>query len=58
MSFKRAPGSLYPEQTVRVIVPAAVPAIYTKRLYLRPLVMEDAADLFKFRSRQDVADYL
>ena len=51
-------GSLYPEQTTRVIIPAKVPAIHTSRLYLRPLELADATDIFEFRCRQDVADFL
>ncbi|KAJ5089549.1 hypothetical protein N7532_008233 [Penicillium argentinense] len=51
-------GTLYPEQPVRVIIPADVNVIHTKNLRLRPLMLSDAADLFEFRSRQDVADWL
>lgn len=50
--------SLYPDQPVRVIVPERAEDIYTQRLYLRPLELADAGDLFEYRSRQDVADWL
>ncbi|KAJ5217366.1 hypothetical protein N7468_010374 [Penicillium chermesinum] len=58
MNLTPAPGSLYPEQTTRVIIPATVSAMYTKRLYLRPVQLSDASDIFEYRSRQDVANYL
>lgn len=51
-------GSLYPEQETRVIIPAKVSAIKTSRLYLRPIELSDAADVFEYRRRQDVADFL
>lgn len=50
--------SLYPKQTVWVTIPENAESIYTKRLYLRPLKLADAEDLFEYRSRQDVADWL
>ncbi|KAJ5190759.1 uncharacterized protein N7498_009744 [Penicillium cinerascens] len=49
---------IYPRQDTRVIIPAKVNSIRTRNLYLRPLELADAADLFEFRSRQDVADWL
>ncbi|KAJ5595343.1 uncharacterized protein N7459_001551 [Penicillium hispanicum] len=51
-------GTLFPEQTNRVIVPATADTIRTKRLILRPLALTDAEDIFEHRSRQDVADWL
>lgn len=51
-------GSLYPEQITQVIIPATVEAIRTKNLYLRTLDIKDAADIFEFRRRQEVADWL
>jgi hypothetical protein len=51
----------YPEQAVAVIIPEEVPPIYTERLLLRPLRIdndEDVAGIFSIRSRQDVADWL
>lgn len=51
-------GTLFPEQTNRVIVPATADTIRTKRLILRPLALTDAEDLFEHRRRQDVADWL
>lgn len=51
-------GPLYPEQPVKAIIPPDLDFIETKNLCLRPLKLSDAADLFEFRSRQDVADYL
>ncbi|KAJ5631327.1 uncharacterized protein N7484_011427 [Penicillium longicatenatum] len=51
-------GSVYPEQETRVIIPAKVSAIKTQRLYLRPIERSDAADIFEYRRRQDVADFL
>jgi hypothetical protein len=50
--------SFYPHQDTRVIVHANVDSIRTKNLYLRPLELADAADLYEFRSRKDVADWL
>lgn len=50
--------SVYPRQDTRVIIPANVNSIRTRNLYLRPLELADAADLYEFRSRQDVADWL
>ncbi|KAJ5133714.1 hypothetical protein N7448_001262 [Penicillium atrosanguineum] len=49
---------VYPCQDTHVIVPASVDRIRTKNLYLRPLEIGDAAALYEFRSRQDVADWL
>lgn len=51
-------ASFFPRQDTRVIVPANVESIRTKNLYLRPLAIGDAAALFEFRSRQEVADWL
>ncbi|CAI7601851.1 unnamed protein product [Penicillium pancosmium] len=51
-------GTLYPEQPVRVVVPPNPDVIETKNLRLRPLRSSDAAHVFEFRSRQDVADWL
>lgn len=51
-------ASVYPSQETRVIIPASVDSIRTKNLLLRPLELADAADLYEFRSRQDVADWL
>jgi hypothetical protein len=51
-------ASLYPEQATRVIIPATVEPIRTKNLYLRTLDIKDAADIFEFRSKQEVADWL
>ncbi|KAF4221966.1 hypothetical protein CNMCM5878_007518 [Aspergillus fumigatiaffinis] len=51
----------YPEQAVAVIIPEEVPPIYTERLLLRPLRIdndEDVEGIFSIRSRQDVADWL
>ncbi|KAF4239942.1 hypothetical protein CNMCM8980_006155 [Aspergillus fumigatiaffinis] len=51
----------YPDQAVAVIIPEEVPPIYTERLLLRPLRIdndEDVAGIFSIRSRQDVADWL
>lgn len=41
-----------------MIIPANVSAIKTPRLYLRPVELSDAADIFEYRRRQDVADFL
>jgi len=51
-------GSLYPAQETRVIIPAKVSAIKTPRLYLRPIELSDAAAIFEYRRRQDVANFL
>jgi hypothetical protein len=51
-------ASLYPEQVIQVIIPATVEPIRTKNLYLRTLEIKDAADIFDFRRRQEVADWL
>lgn len=51
-------GTLYTEQPVRVIVPLEHGIIETKNLHLRPLRANDAAQIFEYRSRQDVADWL
>ncbi|KAJ6089757.1 hypothetical protein N7467_004973 [Penicillium canescens] len=48
----------YPDQVTTVIVPSNAEPIYTKRLYLRPITMADAAAIFDFRRRQEVADWL
>lgn len=53
-----AKASIYPFQETKVIVPASVDSIRTQNLYLRRLELADAADLYEFRSRQDVADWL
>jgi hypothetical protein len=50
--------SFYPNQVTTVIVPSNAEPIYTKRLYLRPMTMADAAAIFDFRRRQEVADWL
>ncbi|KAJ5168315.1 Acyl-CoA N-acyltransferase [Penicillium canariense] len=51
-------ASFYPEQTTRVVIPATVEPIRTKNLYLRSLELKDATEMFEFRRRQDVADWL
>ncbi|KAJ5730038.1 uncharacterized protein N7483_004546 [Penicillium malachiteum] len=51
-------SSLYPDQDVRVIVPASIGTIQTERLYLRFIQLSDATDIFDYTSRQDVADFL
>ncbi|EPS33522.1 hypothetical protein POX_a01482 [Penicillium oxalicum] len=51
-------SSLYPEQVTRVIIPERLDSVNTQHLYLRRLDKHDAADLFEFRSRQEVADWL
>ena len=51
-------STLYPDQEPRAIVPDRTPTIQTERLTLRPIQLSDAPDLFEFRSRQDVADFL
>ncbi|KAF7713696.1 Uncharacterized protein PECH_000629 [Penicillium ucsense] len=51
-------SSLYPEQVIRVVIPESPGAIHTERLYMRKLHEHDAADIFEFRSRQEVADWL
>ncbi|KAJ6108248.1 hypothetical protein N7523_009571 [Penicillium sp. IBT 18751x] len=55
---KAVKDSFFPRQETRVIVPAKVDPIRTTNLYLRPLEIGDAAALFEYRSRQDVADWL
>lgn len=50
--------SLYPNQTVWVTIPEHAESIHTQRLYLRPLEFADAGDIFEYRCRQDVADWL
>ncbi|KAJ5665924.1 uncharacterized protein N7477_008372 [Penicillium maclennaniae] len=55
---KAVKDSFFPRQETRVIVPAKVDSIRTTNLYLRPLEIGDAAALFEYRSRQDVADWL
>lgn len=51
-------GALFPEQRVQVILPPRAEDIHTERLYLRPLEVADAAAIFEYRSRQDVAEWL
>lgn len=51
-------GALFPEQPVRVTLPVRAEDIHTERLYLRPLDLADAAAIFEYRSRQDVAEWL
>ncbi|KAJ5762342.1 uncharacterized protein N7511_005724 [Penicillium nucicola] len=50
--------SLYPDQVTTVIVPDHAEPIHTQRLHLRPITMTDAAAIFEFRRRQEVADWL
>ncbi|KAJ5183692.1 hypothetical protein N7492_001308 [Penicillium capsulatum] len=52
------PESLYPDQTIRVSIPERGEGIQTRRLYLRPLEITDAGDIFEYRSQQDVANWL
>ncbi|KAJ5778031.1 hypothetical protein N7520_001277 [Penicillium odoratum] len=58
MKSPPAKGSLYPAQKTRVVIPAELFAIETQRLHLRPTELSDAADVFEYRCRQDVADFL
>jgi hypothetical protein len=51
-------ASLYPEQVTQAIIPAIVEPIRTKNLYLRSLDIKDAPDIFEFRRKQEVADWL
>lgn len=51
-------GALYTEQPVTVIVPLEPGTIETENLHLRPLRVSDAAQIFEYRSRQEVADWL
>ncbi|KAL2785511.1 GNAT domain-containing protein [Aspergillus keveii] len=64
MSTKYPPNApVYPTQKASVIVPhpSALKPLYTERLILRPLRIdddEDAAAMFEIRRRQDVIDWM